>query len=116
MAYAVPLWCTQIVGTVWFQWYGGTGTSYITNRVRGGHSSPQTFTWSTLTDYGFQLQSVAPGVTNFTFTANYAPWTNTMIYKTLQFHNQYAETNATGNLYWVKARLWLKGNPQILDN
>ena len=116
VSYAVPLWCTQIVGTVWFQWYGGTGTSYITNRVRGGHSSPQTFTWSTLTDYGFQLQSVAPGVTNFTFTANYAPWTNTMIYKTLQFHNQYAETNATGNLYWVKARLWLKGNPQILDN
>ena len=116
VTYNVPLWCTQVVGTVWFQWYGGTGTSYITNRIRAGQSLTNTWQWPTLTDYGFQLQP--SGVTNYTFTANFNPWANSTIGKTLQWHMQAGSmpTNATGNLYWLKAKLWLKGNPQILDN
>jgi len=116
VTYNVPLWCTQVVGAVWFQWYGGTGTSYITNRIRAGQSLTNTWQWPTRTDYGFQLQP--NGVTNFSFTVNFNPWANSTIGKTLQWHMEAGSmpTNATGNLYWVKARLWLKGNPQILDN
>jgi hypothetical protein len=117
VTYSVPLWVDQIVGKVWLYWYGGTSAvSYVNIRVRGGQSLTNTFQWPTLTDYGVMLYP--NGVTNFTFTANYNPWANSTISKTLQFHMQPAmmPTNPSGNLYFLKAKLWMKGTPSVQDN